>query len=196
MTILHHWWWRHQSPPHQEQSTLHGAHTKYDPNMFLRPVYIITFHLLTIHFSTILPPMLRSCRGHFLYISWIQFQRISHVCHVYYAVIPSEPHLDNAELVSRSNSIEHAHTAYHVLQLMFRHTVNLISRKNLWVDCIESYHRSWNTKTNTKIQSIQHAVLCYTSWNTCYLHRMWLPWLSNIRIYSRAITLQLRIKVY
>ena len=34
------------------------------------PVHIITFHLLTIHFSSILPPMLKSCKGllplHFL----------------------------------------------------------------------------------------------------------------------------------
>lgn len=161
--------------------------------MSLHPVHIITFHLLTIYFSSILLLMQKVTSFTFLEFN---FKWISHFCCVYYVVIPSEAHLNNAQLVSRSNSIEHTHAAYHVLQLMFRHTVHLISRENLWVDCIESYHRSWNTKTNTNIQSIQHAVLCYTSWNSCYLHRIWLPWLANIRIYSRTITLQLRIKVY
>ena len=162
--------------------------------------YILSISSHSIYWWSILVVYSHLCSslatGHFLYISWFQFQRISHVCHMYYVVIPSEPHLDNAQLVSRSNSIEHAHTAHHALQLMFRHTVNLISRKNLWVDCIESYHRSWNTKTNANIQSIQHAILCYTSWNTCYLHRMWLLWLADIRIYNRTITLQLAIKVH
>jgi len=96
--------------------------------MSLHSVHIIRFHLLTIHFSNILPLMQGVTYFTFLESS---FKRIYHVCHVYYVVIPSEAHLNNAQLVSRSNSIEHAHTAYHVLQLVFWHTVHLISRENL-----------------------------------------------------------------
>jgi hypothetical protein len=171
--------------PEQTQHTTQCTNTKDAHHMYLNPAHIMTFHLLKIHFSVTLPRMLKSCK-------WLlpftfhdsNFKYISHVCHMYYVLIPSEPHLDNAELVSWSNSIEHAHTVHHLFQLMFSHTVNLISRNNLRVDCIKSYHRSWNTNTNIKF--IKHAALCYTSRNTCYLRGMSLPLLANIRLYSSS----------
>jgi hypothetical protein len=36
-------------------------------------------------------------------------------------------HLDNAELVPWSNTIEHTHIAHNLLQLMFSHGFNLVS---------------------------------------------------------------------
>lgn len=117
--------------------------------MYLNPVHITTFHLLKIHFRVILPPILKPCKWALPFtfpdsdLEWI-----SHVCHMHYVSIPLATHLDNAEFVSWSHTIKHAHTVHHLLQLMLCHSVNLVSRKNLRVDCIESYHRSWNTNTN------------------------------------------------
>jgi hypothetical protein len=56
-------------------------------------------------------------------------EKLLHVsCRVY-----KSSYFDNAELVSRSNSVEDANILNDLFQLMFRHSLDVITRQNLHV---------------------------------------------------------------